>query len=156
MNTDVPGLIKPSNERETWRDGMAEGEFVGGCLTDFRKLIGTPFEPEFKGKILILEQLFESPQEINVVLTHLKHTGAFDKINGLLLGKFHGCVDEKHEDWNKPLKELFLTELKEYDFPILKTEDFGHFSHMFPIPIGAKCRIDATNKTIEIIESVVE
>jgi len=155
INSEVPKIIEPSSQRETWRGGIAEGEFVGGCLTDFRKLIGTPFEPEFKNKILILEQIGESSREINVVLTHLKHVGAFDKINGLLLGKFYDCIDRENEDWNKPLKKLFLDELREYDFLILKTEDFGHFSHMFPIPIGAKGRIDATNKTIEITESVV-
>ena len=155
MSDEVPGLIEPSIERETWRKGVAEGEFVGGCLTDFRKLIGTPFEPDFKNKILILEQLSESPQEINVVITHFKQAKVFDKISGLLLGKFYNCIDKEHEERNKPLKNVFLDELKEYDFPILKTEDFGHFSHMFPIPIGAKGRINATNKTIEILENVV-
>ncbi len=155
MDNEIPGFIEASSKRETWRGGIAEGEFVGGCLTDFRKLIGTPFEPEFKDKILILEQLSESPQEINVALTHLKQAGIFDEIDGLLLGKFYDCLDKKHETWNKPLKELFLDELKEYNFPILKTEDFGHFSRMFPIPIGGKGRVDATNKTIEILENVV-
>jgi len=155
MNSEIPGLIEQSTEREIWKEGVAEGEFVGGCLTDFRKLIGTPLEPEFKNKILILEQIGEPPQEINVVITHLKQAGVFDKINGLLLGKFYECVDKKREDWDKSLKQLFLDELKEYDFPILKTEDFGHFSHMFPVPIGGRGRVDATNKKIEILENVV-
>lgn len=155
MEPKIPGAIEPSTERENWKDGIAEGEFVGGCMTDLRKLVGTPFEPDWKNKILILEQIGEPPQEINVVLTHFKHAGVFDKVSGLLLGKFYECMDKKHEDWDKPLNDVFLDELKEYDFPILKTEDFGHFSHMFPVPIGAKGRIDATNKTIEILEDVV-
>jgi len=155
MNPDVPILVEASTKREIWRDGIAEGEFVGGCMTDLRKLIGTPFEPVWKEKILFLEQPWESPQQINVVLTHFKHAGVFDKINGLLLGKFYECVDKKNEEWNKPLKQIFLDELAGFDFPIMKTEDFGHFSHMFPVPIGCKGRINANKKEIEILEKCV-
>jgi muramoyltetrapeptide carboxypeptidase len=152
----APMEIEPSDPRESWRGGSAEGAFVGGCLQDLRNLIGTPWEPDWEGKILFLEDISNPPKLIDVDLTHLKLAGAFDQIAGLLLGKFYECVDAKNPHWNKPLKHLVTEVLGEYDFPILKTNDFGHFSHMSPIPIGCRGRIDSSAKAIEILEPCVQ
>jgi muramoyltetrapeptide carboxypeptidase len=46
--------------------------------------------------------------------------------------------------------------VKEYTFPILKCDDFGHNTHNTTIPIGAKVELDATNKQINIIDNCVE
>ena len=63
-----------------------KGHLVGGCLSNFRELAGTPYLPPLAGAILMLEE-FNSPwADIDQMLTHLRLAGAFDDIAGLLYG----------------------------------------------------------------------
>lgn len=36
-----------------------------------------------------------------------------------------------------------MESVQEYDFPVLKCEDFGHTSSNIVLPIGLKCTLDA-------------
>ena len=44
---------------------------------------------------------------------------------------------------------------KDYNFPILKIDEFGHNCKNITIPIGVKATVDATNKIFSIDESAV-
>ena len=153
MNSQIPFIVPSSDTRECWKDGIAQGRLVGGCLIDLIKLLGTPWEPDWKGKILILESVNQSPQSIDVSLTHLHQAGVFNEIKGLILGKFHNCITSRKED--RSLKKIFQDILKNSRFPILKTVDFGHFSDICPFPLGIMCEVNATAQTVTFLEPVV-
>jgi len=148
MNPKTDYVLPPSEKRETYRKGICRGRLVGGCITDLIKLLGTPYSIDFNSKILFLESYIIKPQELLAHLTHLKQAGVFEKIEGLLLGNF--LIDGPKYDIN--LKKLFLDELSEFSFPILKTKDFGHNSHMAPLPIGGLIKLDAGKKEIVLEE----
>ncbi len=143
--------LPPSDNREVYREGICEGRLIGGCITDLVKLFGTPYQPNFESKVLFLESYVLKPQELLAHLTHLKQAGVFNQIKGLILGNFL-VDDSKHK---VDLKQLFLDELSEFKFPILKTKDFGHNSHMAPLPIGGLVRLNATQKQITFKEKNV-
>lgn len=46
--------------------------------------------------------------------------------------------------------------LKEFDFPILKCDDFGHACEKVVIPIGVKVRLDADNCKVTIIYQYIK
>ncbi|MDR0978950.1 MAG: hypothetical protein LBL91_03315, partial [Lachnospiraceae bacterium] len=50
------------------------------------------------------------------------------------------------------MEDILLKVTKEYNFPILKCNDFGHFNVNTVIPIGAKVRIKTSDLRIEILE----
>ena len=56
---------------------------------------------------------------------------------------------------NTILKIVSIEE-KLTDLPIIYNVNFGHSTPITIIPYGAKCEIDVDNKTITIIEKVVE
>ena len=147
-------IIPPSKDRECWNEGVAKGCLVGGCLVDLMKLLATPWEPDWKDKILILESINQTPQNIDVCLTQLCQAGVFNKIKGLILGTFHNCITSKNNK-DKPLKKIFKDILQLSKIPILKTVDFGHFSHICPFPLGAMCEVDATNTKITLLKPIV-
>lgn len=138
-----PFTIPASAPRETYREGAAEGVLLGGCITDLIKLVGTPYLPDLSGCILMLESYELRPAELVAHLRHLRQAGVFDSIAGLLLGNF--MVEG-------PLDGIFRDELADFSFPILKTKDFGHNSHMAPLPIGGKASMDATRKTLVLLD----
>ena len=71
--------------------GRAEGFLVGGNLTTLCHLTGTPFAPDFKDCILLLEDTGEAPYRIDRMLSQMRLAGAFAGLRGLALGTFKGC-----------------------------------------------------------------
>jgi len=147
-----PFEVPPASPRECWREGVGEGPLIGGCLTDLIKLLATPWEPLWDSSILILETMRQSLQKIDVHFTHLLQTGVFERISGLVLGKFYDCGESSKN--KKTLKEVVMNILSDFQFPILKTEDFGHFSHICPLPLGVKCQLSATTKSLRILDPI--
>ena len=52
----------------------------------------------------------------------------------------------------KHTSEFLLEYTKEYNFPIVKCNDFGHKIINSTIPIGVNINIDCSNEKIEIVE----
>ena len=80
----------------------------------------------------------------------MKQNGVFDKIKGLWIGNY------EHES-GISLEKVILDVLNnEYNFPIIKSNNFGHTETKTVIPIGTKARIDTKNeRKIELIEKCV-
>ena len=73
----------------------------------------------------------------------MKQNGVFDKIKGLWIGNY------EHES-GIALEDIVLDCIgKEYKFPIIKSNNFGHIEKKEVIPIGSKARIK--NGKIELI-----
>lgn len=145
------GEIKHNFKWKCVREGIVEGVLIGGNLNCLNKLIRTEYLPNFKDKILFLESYDESdaPDNVECELSHLKQIGVFEEIKGLWIGYYN------HET-KIPYEEIVMNVVKDYDFPILKCDDFGHNTPNTTIPIGIKVKLDATNKKIVILENCVK
>ncbi len=73
---------------EILQPGSAEGIVLGGAMTLLEATLGTPWELDTDGAILILEDRAMKPYQIDRVLMHLKHARKLSKIRGLILGDF--------------------------------------------------------------------
>ena len=134
---------------ETLNEGVAEGQLIGGNLSLTRGLVSGKYSIDFTDKILFLEELgIETmPSLASNFLYYMKQNGIFDKIKGLWIGNY------EHES-GITLEKVILDVLEgEYDFPIIKSNNFGHTETKTVIPIGTKARIDT--KKIELIEKCV-
>ena len=67
--------------------GKASGALVGGNLEVLMTLLGTKYEPNWKGKIFFWEEAGRTTEEIDFWLTHLRLSGVFEKISGMAIGK---------------------------------------------------------------------
>ena len=137
---------------ETLKEGVAEGELIGGNLSLTRGLVSGKYSIDFTDKILFLEELgFETmPSLVSNYIYYMKQNGVFDKIKGLWIGNY------EHES-GISLEKVILDVLNnEYNFPIIKSNNFGHTETKTVIPIGTKARIDTKNeRKIELIEKCV-
>ena len=70
----------------TVNGGVAEGPIVGGCLTLVAASLGTPYEIETDGCIVLLEDLNEEPYIIDSHLNHLILAGKLENAAGLVFG----------------------------------------------------------------------
>lgn len=138
----------------TIKSGQAEGELVGGNLSLFTKLVCGKYKVSTKNKILFLEELgFESsPEMVNSNIYYLKQNGIFNEISGLWIGNY--------EHISKiGLEEIIVNAISEdnLDFPIIKSNNFGHIDKKNIIPIGTKARINTSKEIkIEVLEDFLK
>lgn len=142
----------------TVRSGKARGRLVGGNLSLATALIGTPYDVDYSGKIVFLEEVGEEPYRIDRMLTQMIEAGKFKNAKGIVLGKFWNCEikKEKPEFENSlTLTEVIYDRLFKLGIPVFYGASFGHINNKFTLPFGVKAELDATEKTITLLESAV-
>ena len=143
------------NEGQTFKvsflsSGKSSGIMLGGNMRSFVSLLGTPYFPDMKNKILILEDIGEAPYKIDDMFMQLKLAGVFNKIKGLILGDFSqvGTLkDEKTLD--KMIKEYF----SDMPYPVVRFKKYSHEKGHVVIPFGGLVRIDS-KKGIIILDKL--
>lgn len=141
ISSDSKLEIKP-NKGITIQPGKVEGPVVGGNLTTLCHLVGTAFEPIFKGHILLLEDRGEANYRIDRMLFHMKLAGCFEGLVGLVLGSFKNCG---------PLEgiyRIFAEIFQDSHIPILAGLDVGHGRHNITIPLGIRATLDAQKQVL--------
>lgn len=115
------------------QSGAAKGPIIGGNLSVFCALLGTPFHPPVAGRILFLEEVGESLYRIDRMVTQLRLVGVLEQIVGLALGRFIGCGPVGD------IEALFLERLNRPTLPVLSGLPAGHgpVNHPFPLGLGA-------------------
>ena len=122
-------------EGEAHRE-IIEGEIIGGCLSCLVTTLGTPYEPDLRGKVLFVEDVDEPPYKIDRMLTHMKSAGKLQGVKGVVFGQMPGCVTEKGL-----LQEVIIDVLKEVEGPLLFGFPSGHGPRNLTIPLGVLVRI---------------
>lgn len=132
-------------------DEEAGGRLIGGNLSTLLTLLGTPFEPDFKEKILFLEDVGEPLYRIDRMLTQLWLAGKLQRIAGIILGDFSYNNDmetnEKirlHETiWNRVLQLTADTQIPVWGgFPV------SHGAENMSLPHGAESVMDSRNRSL--------
>ncbi|MFQ6084579.1 MAG: LD-carboxypeptidase [Candidatus Aminicenantia bacterium] len=123
------------------KPGKAQGILTGGCLSLIVSTLGTPYEINTNGKILMLEDYQEKPYKIDRYLMHLKLADKFSKVKGIVFGEMKECV--QHPDQGYELEDIIEEFFKEYSFPILFGFPFGHSENTFTLPLGIKAELDS-------------
>ena len=154
--TDGYEIMNPAGyPRQTLQGGIAWGRLTGGNLTVLAHSLGTPWAPDFEGKILFIEDIGEHTYRVDETLVNLKYAGAFEKCAGILLGEFTDCPVE-YPDYGFTLEEV----LEEIGFPenkpVLRGIRAGHCSPKLTLPMGVLCEMDADRKTVRLLEGPVE
>ena len=153
----VGPLVNPRNEPVRSRvAGCSEGRLLGGNLSLLASGLGTRFNPDYRGAILVLEDVGEHFHRIDRMFTQLRNAGILDQINGLVLGLFTDC---KPSDPAKPhlrLPKIFDEVLSWVKTPTIEGFQYGHVPRKLTVPIGLRARLDAGRGTLTVLGSAVE
>lgn len=140
------------------RKGSASGQLIGGNLSLLAALMGTPFQPDFKGKILFLEDVDERPYRKDRMLTTLLLSGALKGVAGIAIGICLGCEDPnaaKTKEFRQSATDVFKDRLLPLKVPMVMGLPFGHVPHNATIPVGVKATLDANKGDLIITQSGV-
>lgn len=148
-------LVVKNNRIQTIFPGIAEGVIVGGNLTVLTALAGSPYLPDFKDKILFLEDVEESPYRIDRMMSTLLLMGVLDQIKGFIFGQCTDC-DPSSGFGSLTIKQILDDYILPLNIPAYRGAMIGHVSKQFIIPNGALVSMDATQGIIEMKQIVFQ
>jgi muramoyltetrapeptide carboxypeptidase len=127
---------------------------IGGNLSVWNSLTGTPYAESAVGRILFLEDIDEPPYRIDRLVTQLRLSGRLDGVAAIVLGGFTDCEDRVSQVMSPvdpsqrvPLRRSFtIDEALDFSFgqlgiPVAAGLPVGHGQHPTPLPLGEKYRL---------------
>ena len=142
------------HERATVNPGSAEGILVGGNLSLIAGTIGTPYEIDTKDRILFIEEVGERTYCVDRMLTQLRLAGKFEDCAGIVFGDFNDCPVE-YPEFGLTLEEVIRDVAATCGKPVFTGLQAGHVSPKITLPFGVRCRMDADERTLTVLESAV-
>lgn len=144
---------------------------VGGNLSVWVTLLGTPFTPQVRDKILFFEDVGEGLYRVDRMVQQLAAAGGFDEVKAIVLGQFSDCLDvvphvlkaapkgktaaqvlatpapkdlvplRKSMEQEKALAAIFGQIGREMGIPVAMGLPVGHGGGRSPLPLGADFKL---------------
>jgi muramoyltetrapeptide carboxypeptidase len=121
-----------------------EGRLWGGNLAMVCALLGTPYFPDVRGGILVLEDVSEPAYRVERMLYQLAHAGVLDKQGALVLGDFDGppaAPSDGGYDIGAAIAQIRAI----VGIPVVTGLHFGHGARRVTMPIGAPARLQVAD-----------
>jgi muramoyltetrapeptide carboxypeptidase len=145
-------LVPRSYRIVTLTPGTCRGRVVGGNLTLLCALMGTPWEVDTDGAILLLEDIEEELYRVDRMLTQLAQGGKLERAAGVVFGY---CTDCPVEGPSFSLEELLRHHVGKLGIPAMAGLAFGHREKQLTLPIGLPATLDAVAGTLTFDEAAV-
>ncbi len=129
---------------EILRGGTGRGRLIGGNLTTLVHLLGTPWDLDWEGCILLLEDTNEPMYKLDRMLTQLALAGRLQRLAGVLIGDFNQGRDDSIA--NLRLQEAVwqrIMELAGPGYPVWAKVPVGHGSSNRALPVGMEAVMDS-------------
>ncbi|HET9136365.1 MAG TPA: LD-carboxypeptidase [Candidatus Kapabacteria bacterium] len=150
---ELPQAPKEITPLKKNSNAIVEGRWLGGNLTVFSAIVGTPYLSSLTDKILLFEDVGEDAYRLDRYLSQLWMSGVLDSARAILLGQFSDCGTSVKSEPPLSVEQVFSDYFSKLTVPVLTNLPFGHIPRQWTIPLGAKLRIE--KNMISIIESVL-
>jgi len=133
--------------------GEASGPLVGGSLTLVVASLGTPWEIETQGCVLLLEEVNERPYRVDRMLQQLQAAGKLGGLAGIGFGDLASCTDDRY---GSCVEDVVRERVAALGIPAVTGLPFGHVPVNTPWPVGVRATIDGSRGEVRILERGVE
>jgi muramoyltetrapeptide carboxypeptidase len=131
--------------------GVAQGRLYGGNLAVWAGLVGSPYVPDLRGHVLLLEDVGEQPYRVDRFCAQLRLAGALDGLAAVLVGQFTDC-DAAADAPSLSLDETLRDYLLPLGVPVLAGFPAGHVPDNVTLPLGALVEVDASSRRVRLLE----
>lgn len=131
--------------------GRAEGPLVGGCLSLLAALAGTPWQFDYDGALLFIEEVGEEAYRVDRMLGTLLSSGRLDGLAGIMAGSMTRVTFGGVEDPER-VRSLLLERFAPLGVPVATGLPFGHAVPNVPLPVGARASWDGGTRTLVLEE----
>ena len=153
-----------------------QGVLEGGNLTVWTSLIGTPYQPDMRGKFVFFEDVDEALYRMDRMLQQIHLSGALTGVRAIVLGNFLNCKDASASVLShlpaprnrtrvleapkaqslRPLRKVFSAEAglkkiwgefgERLGVPVVFGLPVGHGPQVSPLPLGARYELTPQGK----------
>lgn len=135
--------------------GNVQGRLVGGNLSLIANTLGTSFEIDTTGKIVLIEEVGEAPYRIDRMLTQLRLAGKLQAAAGLIFAEWTDCDPPNPARPSLTLRQVLADIIEPLKVPTVFGLAAGHGPGRLTLPLGALVSMDADNPRIVVEESGV-
>lgn len=132
-------------------EGNVTGPIIGGNITSFIGTLGTPFEINTEGRILVLEETHEPINTVYRYLRHLALAKKFDDCLGIVMG---GCT-QCDPAYGKSYMDVIVDVLVPLGKPLMTNLATAHDYYKTTVPLGATVNMNTFNRTLNVMEDTV-
>mgnify|MGYP000965358200 CR=1 FL=1 len=127
------------------KNGTIEGELIGGNLSIIYSLIGTDCQPNYKEKILFIEEVGEQLYALDRMLFSLKKAGILDQISGLIVGGMTDIKDTTFVTIGMNVEEIITQHFEYRKIPICFDFPAGHIDDNRALIFGETVQLEVTS-----------
>ena len=139
-------------------EGVAEAPLVGGNLTLLAASLGTPYEVQTEGCIVMVEDLNTDTYLIDTALNQLIRAGKLHDAAGFVFGTDVNLKSQtipEETESTLSIEEILDELIGPLGIPAIANVPVGHGRDMATMPLGATARLDGGGKTLEVMEAAV-
>lgn len=136
-----PREVIQTAEWKVYQAGEVTAPIIGGNIDTLCALLGTPYFPDIKKKILFVESTTGSPGPFQRALMQLRQAGVFEQITGLIIGM--APKSSQLSDIDYLFELLKALELPKY--PVLLNVHCSHVDPMLSIPLNATSKLSVND-----------
>jgi len=130
--------------------GKGEGVLVGGNLSLISAHIGTQWQLDTAGKILILEDVGEKVYRVDRMLNQLRQTGMVDNLAGLILASWKDCEPDMEGGWT--VEKICRDYFYDASYPVILGFPSGHIGAQVTLPLNCRYALDGNAGKVELLE----
>lgn len=145
-------LPAATDSMATVSGGQAEGELTGGCLCLLARACGSPYAPDFRNKIVLLEDVGEAIYRADRDLMQLKNAGLLEQAAGFVIGNITRWQSQEADPPVNTLQALWQDYFAELGKPVITGFPFGHESDPLMLPLGIRAHLDADARTLTLLD----
>ena len=138
---------------ESLRAGSARGPLLAGNLSMLLTVLGTPWDIDYSGAILVIEDVGEAPYRIHRALTQLKLAGKLERLSGVVFGRFSKCEAKSGPSVDEVMEMAVRDIFPNSPFPVVRGLEAGHWGKNIPLPMG--CLAEISGNTFRTLESPI-
>ncbi len=148
LRGEAPDVLFRLTPSQVVRGGVVRGVAVGGNLSVLASLIGSPFEPDWDGAVLFLEDVGEPVYRLDRMLTQLRLASRLERIVALVSGRLVDCGRGERgfrQRWRR-----LLAEAAPPSAVVLEGLPFGHGRVNTPFPLGVEVEVDTRRRWVRL------
>jgi muramoyltetrapeptide carboxypeptidase len=131
--------------RDVVRAGTCAGIAVGGTLAMLAALVGTPYEPEYEGAVLFIEDVGEPLYRLDRLLTQLVLSSRLARVHAIVAGRFTRC-GRGDPSWRERFRGMLAAAAP--NAVVCEGLPFGHGNVNLPVPLGVEVVVDTRRGVI--------
>jgi muramoyltetrapeptide carboxypeptidase len=116
--------------------------------------VGSPYLDAGSDLILFLEEVREPLSEVSRRLTQLQLAGVLGRTQGIVFGQCTRCPAPMADE-SLTLEGVLADQVAPLGVPAWSGAPIGHIDGQLTLPLGVSVEIDASTRTIQLLEPAV-